>query len=443
MEDDSVSTAPPGEHRRRRWSQIEASETRMVLLGFVAVELLIVTSVWPRLLQAGVLTALFGLGTLVNDGLIRRLHGLFGAGAAEAVRVAWNLGVTIVVGHLAGWGPGVAAFVLLVVIRMAQRPGNDSLVRAGILLAGTGAGAAFLDHVPPGSLVEGAGLIVAVVFIHERTKAVARLVDETIARRHELERAQGQLQAAHEAAMRQQKLACLGTFAAQIVHEINNPLMFVDANVTILQRRLVALPGMPAAARNPWEELIDETLDGIHRIGAIVSDLRRFGRDDAPRMEPFDLNQEIEATLRIARIQARGPWMLVRNLGGLPPVLGRPRRISQVVLNLVVNAAHALQDYPEGTITVTTRAEGAEVVVEVSDTGCGMDEVTRRRIFEPFFTTKGAGEGTGLGLSVVREIVAEHGGRIEVASERGQGSRFTIRLPALRRETSPPLGASA
>jgi signal transduction histidine kinase len=268
-----------------------------------------------------------------------------------------------------------------------------------------------------------------------------------------LRQAQGRL-------VQSEKLAALGQLVAGVAHEINNPLAFVLNNVAVLQRDLRALeelirlyqlgdgaldqhaPDVMTRVRALSEridlpytmkeiaELPVRTREGLARIQHIVKDLRDFARQNAiGDVQPgCDLNSGIESTINIARGTARKHQVeLVSDLQPLPGVTCAPGKINQVVLNLITNAVHASSE--GGRVIVRTRHVDGGVQIEVADNGAGIDPAIRGRIFDPFFTTKPQGEGTGLGLSISHGIVADHGGRIDVESEPGAGTTFTVFLP--------------
>ncbi len=166
-------------------------------------------------------------------------------------------------------------------------------------------------------------------------------------------------------------------------------------------------------------------------MNSIVSDLRRFSRGGFDGHVEYDFDAEVKMALRIAQIQLRHV-RLEQELAAVGTVVGRPRQLVQVLVNLLVNAGQATPQ--GGVVRLTTRQEGMWVRVEVRDTGTGMSEETKQHLFEPFFTTKPPGVGTGLGLSVVQGIIKSHGGRIGVQSELGKGTCFTLELPRV-----PPL----
>ncbi|HEX5751111.1 MAG TPA: ATP-binding protein [Archangium sp.] len=270
----------------------------------------------------------------------------------------------------------------------------------------------------------------------------------------ELEEQQAQL-------IQAEKMASLGQMAAGVAHEINNPVSYVMSNLGTLdqyvsslspllqlQRELLTHPDAASAEllermAELWKqeevdyllsdmpELIEESLAGTRRIKEIAQSLRSFAREDTGEPQLVDVNTELSSTLKIVWNELKYKCEVKRDFGPLPPVSCHPTQISQVFTNLLVNAAHAIET--RGEIRIRTRHEGNEVVVEIADTGKGMTPETLSKLFTPFFTTKPRGQGTGLGLSVSYGIIARHKGRIDVQSQPGQGSTFTIRLPAAQR----------
>jgi signal transduction histidine kinase len=196
-----------------------------------------------------------------------------------------------------------------------------------------------------------------------------------------------------------------------------------------------------AAARADVEFLVQEVpqtvtemLDGLKRVATIVRALLEFAHPDQGEMAEADVNRILTATLEVARTEYKYVADLEVQLTPVPNVLCHSGDLSQVFLNLVVNAVHAVMDLarPEGKkgrITVRTRAEGGQVVVSIQDDGCGIPEAVRGRIFEPFFSTKEAGRGTGQGLAIVKRIVEKHRGGIDFETEVGRGTTFFVRLP--------------
>jgi PAS domain S-box-containing protein len=230
-------------------------------------------------------------------------------------------------------------------------------------------------------------------------------------------------------------LASLGSLAAGVAHEINNPLAYVLANLQHLAADLES-SALPPREKASLLEVVQESLEGARRARAIMRDLSSLSPREQAAPEPVDVRAVLQSCVNVATSEIRHRATLVRELADVPPVSGDRTRLAQVFLNLLVNAAHAI---PEGDaakhrITLRTRfdAAGGMVLVDVADTGCGIPAADMSRIFQPFFTTKPVGRGTGLGLSICRGIATALGGDISVASRPGEGSTFTVSLrPAL------------
>lgn len=237
------------------------------------------------------------------------------------------------------------------------------------------------------------------------------------------------------------RMVSVGTLAAGVAHELNNPLAYVIANLSYLDEQLTLLApriGAAGSAREP--DLANALLDAIHdardgaeRMRVIVRDLKTFSRPDEERAGPVSLGPLLESCVSVAWNEIRHRARLVRELSDVPLVQGSEARLGQVFLNLLVNAAQAI---PEGhadehQIRVAARAlPGGRVAVEVTDTGSGIAPEHLSRIFDPFFTTKPPGVGTGLGLSICQSIVSAMGGEIQVESAPGRGTTFRVILPA-------------
>jgi len=174
-------------------------------------------------------------------------------------------------------------------------------------------------------------------------------------------------------------------------------------------------------------DLLQESLTGTRRIKEIAQSLRVFAREDDGQAQLVDLNEELESTLRMVGNELKYKCEVRRDFGPLPRITCPPTQIVQVFTNLLLNASQAIET--RGEIRIRTRQQEQEVMVEISDTGKGMTAETLAKLFTPFFTTKPRGQGTGLGLSISRDIVTRQGGRIEVRSEPGKGSTFTVYLP--------------
>jgi len=234
-----------------------------------------------------------------------------------------------------------------------------------------------------------------------------------------------------------QKLESVGQLAAGIAHEINNPMAYVRANLSVLREDWRALQeearkhGWPDAAQARFaecEELIDESLEGVDRTVSIVRDVKAFARASETQTEVAELGDLVEGSLRVATSQRPADIAIERHYAedGLS-IQCLPGQLRQVFLNLIVNAFQAMSG--GGTLRVATDSTESQVIARIEDTGCGIPASDLQRLFDPFFTTKPAGQGTGLGLYISYEIVRGHGGEIVVDSEPGRGSRFEVRLP--------------
>jgi PAS domain S-box-containing protein len=248
-----------------------------------------------------------------------------------------------------------------------------------------------------------------------------------------------------EAALR---MASVGTLAAGVAHEINNPLSYVLGNLRWVNdalagaRECLARPGGGDVAMRSLESVrpvLEEVTEGATRIRDIVRDLKLFSRP-AEGASVADVQRALRAAVTLAQNEIRHRARLVLNVDAVPSVPGNEHKLGQVFLNLLVNAAQAI---PEGqmdrnVIRVAVRPQGpGEIAIEVEDTGCGMAPEVRARAFEPFFTTKAVGAGTGLGLYVCHGIVGSMGGRFEVSSGSGAGSLFRVVLPACASSAAP------
>ncbi len=259
-----------------------------------------------------------------------------------------------------------------------------------------------------------------------------------------------------------EKMASIGTLAAGVAHEINNPIGYVNSNLTSLGRYttdlLGALDRMTALVesggnaeqiaqvqgiaqeldleflKEDLEMLVNESLEGTTRVTQIVQDLRDYSRlDSTASMLPSDLLKGLDSTLNIVHNELKYKATIVKEYGELPLVPCVASQINQVFMNLLVNAGQAIDQ--QGTITLRSWVEGEYAVVSVSDTGKGIPPDILPKLFEPFFTTKPVGKGTGLGLSLSYSIVEAHHGSIDVESEVGQGTTFSVRLPLIQPET--------
>lgn len=243
-----------------------------------------------------------------------------------------------------------------------------------------------------------------------------------------------------------EKMASVGQLAAGVAHEINNPIGFIRSNLNTARsyvekletfRRTLKTQGVPQDwawmeadldfVLEDFRALLAESLSGAERVARIVADLKGFSAVDQAGQSSVDLNEQLRAVGDIAATQIRGCAELVLDLGPLPAVRCQPGQLNQVFLNLLLNALQAVEG--RGEIRIATDVRDRQIRIRIADTGRGIPEAILPRIFEPFFTTRAVGQGTGLGLTVSRDIVVAHGGRIEVESRVGAGTTFTVWLP--------------
>jgi PAS domain S-box-containing protein len=262
------------------------------------------------------------------------------------------------------------------------------------------------------------------------------------------------------------KLESVGRLAAGLAHEINTPIQYVGDSVHFLRAafgdlsalleshraalKQTALASGAAATLASLEQLeraadldflreeiphaIDRTLDGADRVAAIVRAMKEFAYPDAVEQSPADLNHALNTTLTVARNEYKHAASIETQFGELPPVVCNVGELNQVFLNLIVNAAHAIQDAGKdatsGRISITTQATAHWAEITIADNGCGIAPENLEKIFDPFFTTKAVGRGTGQGLAIARSIVQDrHGGRLDLETALGMGTRFVVRLP--------------
>ena len=253
-----------------------------------------------------------------------------------------------------------------------------------------------------------------------------------------------------------ERLESIGRLAAGVAHEINTPIQYLNDSVAFIREAMLdllahnaklqaALPVAPEPDEN-IEDLkqelppaLDRIVDGLGRIAEIVRSMKEFSHADQREMSQVDLNRAINSTLVIARSEYKYVADLKTEFGELPPVTCHGGQINQVVLNLIVNAAHAIGDAVKGTpekglITVRTYVDGGYAVVAIGDSGGGIPAAIRKRIFEPFFTTKEVGRGTGQGLSIAHGVIKGHGGSLEFQTEISKGTTFFVRLPIVAAE---------
>jgi two-component system NtrC family sensor kinase len=292
-----------------------------------------------------------------------------------------------------------------------------------------------------------------------------RAMDERLTRQAtELSAALEQLKASQIRLVQSEKMASLGQMVAGVAHEINTPLGYVKNNMEMMEmffesahvllkdcdslvdsllsplvteeelqaklRGLGALKeGLAGSQADDLAKLFADTHFGIDRISEIVLNLKNFSRLDRAMADDVDINECLDSALLLARNVLKNKVEVVRQYGQLPRISCMPSQLNQVFLNLLTNAAQAIEE--RGRILVKSEADGEWLRITVQDTGKGIPAEVLPKIFDPFFTTKPVGQGTGLGLSISYDIIKQHGGDIRVTSQPGKGSRFTIQLPLI------------
>jgi len=290
--------------------------------------------------------------------------------------------------------------------------------------------------------------------VAQRTADTERLMQTLLSNNIELLKANEQLESAQLQLLQSEKMASIGQLAAGVAHEINNPVGFVNSNLGTLANYIASLFRVIAAYETvetvagteaflqvaelkksvdfsylleDIPSLLKESQEGLSRVKRIVQDLKDFSHVDESNWQFASIEQGLESTLNVVANEIKYKAVVQREYAGLPEVECLPSQLNQVFMNMLINAAQAIEN--KGVITVRTGVLGDEVWVEVEDTGKGISPEHLNRIFDPFFTTKPVGRGTGLGLSLSYGIVQKHHGRIEVKSELGRGSVFRVYLP--------------
>jgi signal transduction histidine kinase len=270
--------------------------------------------------------------------------------------------------------------------------------------------------------------------LEDKVSARTRDLD---AKNRELESAMAELRDTQDQLVMREKMASLGDLVAGVAHEVNNPIGAVhsaaDASrrgIEILSRHFDEHPSDGGRVQKAMTALVENNevvVRASDRVAEIVRSLKNFSRLDEAEFQKADLHEGLDSTLTLLQHELKGRVEVVREYGDLPRIRCYPNQLNQVFMNILVNAAQAIDG--EGTVTIRTHREGDDVVVAVSDTGRGIPERNQARIFDPGYTTKGVGVGTGLGLSISYRIIERHRGSIGVKSEPGKGTTFTIRLP--------------
>lgn len=250
------------------------------------------------------------------------------------------------------------------------------------------------------------------------------------------------LKQSHARLMQSEKMASLGILTAGVAHEIKNPLNAMSANIESIEKNVdnmvhsideVQIEDSIKIEINRigtnTESLIQATDEGIKRTAGILADLCSFARADEPEMILTDLHRNIDSTLNLLSSEIKNNITVIKEYGEIPLILCHPGKINQVIMNILINAIHALQGRRDSKIIIKTQTQDDFVVLTIKDNGPGINKEVLDKIFVPFFTTKQSGVGSGLGLFISHNIIKEHNGKISVTSEIGKGTEFVISLP--------------
>jgi len=288
----------------------------------------------------------------------------------------------------------------------------------------------------------------------EIAEELERSVAESTQMAIHLEYLNAELKSTQSQMFQREKMASIGQLAAGVAHEINNPIGFVSSNLRSLGKYLEKITdyvkqlesGLQQHSAEGWQEieplrkrlkidylfedskdLVAESLDGAERVRKIVQNLKTFSRVDQTGTQLVDLNECLESTVSIVWNEIKYKAQLTKEFGDLPQLECNSQELTQVFTNILVNAAQAIEK--DGLIAIRSWYEPDDIMISISDNGCGIRPEDQVKIFEPFFTTKPVGQGTGLGMSISYEIIKKHGGDISFETEPGQGTVFHIRLP--------------
>jgi signal transduction histidine kinase len=448
-------------------------------IGAVAIHVLTLVQAWGHwrvvtIMVAGIVlvTVWNSLVTLV---LLKRVPLIVG----ELVRTLVNVGFSIYVAHYLDWPLPVWLWLPYVAIAFDYLDERVAVGATVTMCLGIDTFALIdgIDWMYPACFTMLAVLCLS--FSKVRFDVMRRMLFSSDRHRNELEKAHAELRHVHqqleremlarakaEVELRQaQKLEAVGRLAAGIAHEINTPVQFVGDNVHFIRDAIEALfplietyraalrslDGRVATATATEVALSEDAADlayleehvpaaamaalgGLDRIAAIVRSMKQFAHPDQKEMAPVDINQGISSTLTIAKSEYKHVAEVETHLGELPLVTCFGGDVNQVLLNILINAAHAIGDVVSGTerkgrIVVTTERRGENVRIAIADDGPGIPVEIRERIFEPFFTTKEVGKGTGQGLAIARAVVERHHGTIRFETEVGEGTTFFVTLP--------------
>lgn len=286
-------------------------------------------------------------------------------------------------------------------------------------------------------------------FMHQKLLTRSELIEKS---NQELKETQAQL-------IQNEKMASIGQLASGVAHEINNPTGFVKNNLTTLYEYSSVFGSLLAIIQPLWsnnsietdkivsditllnssedlqfihsdlQPLINETLDGVERIQKIVQGLRNFARQDKGVLSMGNINQAVENAIILTRNEIKYKCKVTTNLEEISDTMCNLDQLTQVIVNLLINASHAIQE--KGHVYISSKERGGSIIVKIADNGSGIPKEILSKLFDPFFSTKEVGKGTGLGLSISKGIIEKHKGEISVVSKPGRGTSFTLKLPVM------------
>jgi len=440
-----------------RYAHVMQRLTPLTSASAITIQGLVTIAVWhdPKLIELTVTTffALLAANAFITLVLLER----WGTARAEVLRIVLNNATSVLVYHVAKWPFPVWLWLPFHAILF---DGHRRVSWAALTVTCAACDCVALhDGVPWTVPIAFTTLaVIARLMTDARVTIVNDMLERTELQRQELDEAHAELKAEViarekvEIELRQaQKLEELGRLASGIAHEINTPLQFVSDSVHFLEEGVSELltieapPSLERAKRDSFDYLcmnLPEALrlakEGIARVTAIVASLRVFVHPTTTHA-PVDVNEVIRVALTVAKHEYKYVADVAVDLGEVGTIVANASEVTQVLVNLVVNAAHAVADRHHdrrGHITVKSEREGENVTITVVDDGVGIEAAVCEKVFDPFYTTKEVGRGTGQGLAIARAIVERHSGTLSFTSERGVGSTFAMRLPVV--STPPP-----
>jgi signal transduction histidine kinase len=437
---------------------------RIAALGIIA---LLVVWTWGTWWKVGAVVGFHALMIFLNRVVDRRWPSVNDA-KAEAPRVVFNHMSGTIFATLVGWP--LPMWLWLPFTAVGYHGANAK--HAGWVLAGIaviqGVVATAIGVNPVVPLMFGVLSLGLWNIVHERSSIVAEVISSLERQRDALASAHTELGALHEQLTEQiaarelvehqllqsQKLEAMGRLAAGVAHEINTPIQFIGNNLEFIAAStsdLLALAQRCATAQEAEtadlsylrEELpssVAMSMQGVKRVAAIIGSMKQFSHPGGDGASTVDVNTAIHNALTLTMHEYKLVADIETDLGPMPPILANAGDLNQVLINIIVNATHAIVDRygasGRGAIRIRSSASDNSVVIAISDTGCGIPDEIRSSVFDPFFTTKPVGVGTGQGLAISRSAVQRAGGELTFESEVGKGTTFFIRLPIARPATT-------